>query len=70
MAAFKGSHWPLAVQIAKQEFWPLMRAGWTLWPVISVLNYTVVKSVQIRSLIGNLAGMGWNIYLSLFAEGI
>jgi protein Mpv17 len=65
MAAFRGEDWPSAVRIAKADFWPLMNAGWKLWPIVSMFNFMFVKSVQMRSLMGNLAGVGWNVYLSL-----
>lgn len=55
--------------IARQDFWGLMKAGWKLWPAVSMLNFTVVRSVTARQLVGNLAGMGWNVYLSLVAGG-
>jgi len=69
MAAFKGANWNQALQLARQDFWPLIFAGWKLWPLISFVNYTLVKTVQTRTLIGSLAGMGWGIYLSLVAGG-
>jgi protein Mpv17 len=52
---------------ARQEFWPLMIAGWRLWPLVSIVNFTLVRSVQGRALVGNLAGLGWGVYLSLVA---
>ena len=68
-AGFNGATLEQAVQIAKQEFWPLMAAGWKLWPAVSLLNFTVVRSVDTRNLVGALAGMLWNVYLSLVAGG-
>lgn len=65
MAGFKGATFGQAVVTTQQEFLPFMRAGWTLWPAISALNFTVVRSVEMRQLLGSLAGFGWNIYLSL-----
>ncbi|KAK0110029.1 hypothetical protein ONS95_002690 [Cadophora gregata] len=64
-AGFRGEGYKEAVGIAAEEFWPLMRAGWTVWPLVSLLNYSVVKSVEGRALVGSLAGMGWGVYLSL-----
>ena len=58
-----------AVQICGQDFWGLMGAGWRLWPLVSAVNFTLVKSVETRNLVASLAGMGWNIYLSLCAGG-
>jgi len=68
-AGFKGADFAQAVQICKQDFWPLMIAGWKLWPLVSLANFTVVKSVERRNLVGSLAGMVWNVYLSLIAGG-
>jgi protein Mpv17 len=67
MGAFQGLDYVGAVGKAREEFWPLMRAGWRLWPVVSMVNFTMVRSVQGRALVGSLAGMGWGIYLSLVA---
>lgn len=50
---------------AQEEFWPMMQAGWKLWPMVSLLNFAVFKSVESRSLVGGIAGLIWGIYLSL-----
>lgn len=68
-AGFRGADLAQAVQISKQDFWPLMSAGWKLWPLVSLLNFTVVRSVDTRNLVGGLAGMVWGVYLSLIAGG-
>lgn len=64
-AGFRGAGYTEAVAVAREEFWPLVRAGWKLWPWVSLLNFAVVKSVEGRTLVGSLAGMGWGVYLSL-----
>lgn len=51
-----------------QDFWPVAKAGLKLWPLVSLLNFTVVP-VQRRILVGSLVGVGWGIYLSLIAAG-
>lgn len=50
---------------AKGEFWGLVKAGWRFWPLVSLVNYVFLTSVEARSLVGALAGLGWGIYLSL-----
>lgn len=65
IAGFRGSSYAEAIETAKRDFWPLVTAGWKLWPAVSLLNFTLVKSVEGRSLVGSLAGMVWGIYLSL-----
>ncbi|KAJ5188240.1 Mpv17/PMP22 [Penicillium cf. griseofulvum] len=48
------------------EFWPIMVAGLKLWPLVSILNFTVVPADR-RLLVGNLFGVVWAIYLSLMS---
>ncbi|PBP28204.1 Mpv17/PMP22 family protein [Diplocarpon rosae] len=67
-AGFRGADYTEAVQVATEEFWPVMRAGWTLWPAVSFANYALIKSVEGRALMGSLAGMGWGVYLSLLQK--
>jgi hypothetical protein len=59
--------WEHAVATSKAEFWPLVKASWAFWPFVSVLNFAVIKDVPTRSLVGNLAGVAWGVYMSLFA---
>ena len=50
------------------EMWPLLTASWKFWPMIAVVNYTLVQSVRMRGLIGGLAGIVWGTYMSLVAS--
>lgn len=67
MAGFRGASLEQALQSARQDLWPMMVAGLRLWPLVSLLSYTVLKSVEARTLLGSLAGMVWGVYLSLVA---
>lgn len=58
--------WRHAVALSRAEFWPLVKASWAFWPFVSVLNFAVIKDVARRSLVGNLAGVAWGVYMSLF----
>lgn len=49
-----------------QDFWPLMQAGWKVWPFVSLLNFTVVP-LERRTLVGSLFGLVWGIYMSMLA---
>ncbi|KAH6646944.1 hypothetical protein BKA67DRAFT_663308 [Truncatella angustata] len=49
------------------DFWPMIFAGWKVWPIVSLVNFAFIKTVTGRNLLGSLAGMGWGIYLSLIA---
>ena len=55
-------------QMAKDEFWPIFRAGWALWPAVGIVNYTLVKTIQGRNLVGGLAGITWATYMSMVAS--
>lgn len=51
---------------AEQDFWPIMIAGFKLWPLVSILNFTVVPADK-RLLVGSLFGVIWAVYLSLLS---
>ncbi|KAK4102949.1 hypothetical protein N658DRAFT_495025 [Parathielavia hyrcaniae] len=57
--------WASVWAAAKGEFWGLVQAGWRFWPLVSLINFVFLTSVEARSLVGALAGLGWGIYLSL-----
>lgn len=59
--------WRVVVERSTLEFMPIMRAGWKLWPFVSLFNFVVVRSVEVRNLVGALAGVVWGIYMSLIA---
>lgn len=59
--------WRLVVGRSRLEFMPIMSAGWRFWPFVSLFNFVVVKSVEVRNLVGSLAGMAWGVYMSLVA---
>ena len=60
-----GKTWDESMLSVKLEFWDLIIAGWKLWPLVSIFNFAIIQSVEMRGLVGCLAGMGWGIYLSL-----
>ena len=49
----------------RAEFWPIVRAGWSFWPFVSVVNFVFLTSVEARNLLGSLAGLGWGVYVSM-----
>lgn len=67
MAGLRGASLEEAWNLVQQEFWPLIYAGTKLWPLVSLVNFTVLESVEARNLLGSLAGMAWGVYLSLVA---
>lgn len=44
-----------------------MLAGYKLWPLVSLLNFTVVP-VEQRTFVGGLVGLGWGVYLAIRAS--
>ena len=50
--------------ISVQGFWPLVISGLKLWPLVSLLNLTIVP-VNRRVVVGSLVGLFWGIYVSL-----
>ncbi|KAG6041326.1 hypothetical protein E4U41_004978 [Claviceps citrina] len=57
----------VVLDAALAEFGPIMLAGLKLWPAVSLVNYSMVKTVQGRSLVGCVAGLGWGVYMSMMA---
>lgn len=57
--------WSAVAAEARAEFWPIVVAGSKFWPFVSLLNFTVIKSVEARNLVGSLAGVAWGVYMSL-----
>lgn len=40
--------------------------GYKLWPLVSLLNYTVVP-MEKRVVVGSLVGLGWGVFLAMKA---
>ncbi|MCJ1463354.1 hypothetical protein MMC07_001961 [Pseudocyphellaria aurata] len=56
-----------SLKVVKEQTWPLMMAGYKLWPAVSLINFTLVP-VERRTLVGSLVGLGWGVYLALRAS--
>ncbi|QUC18102.1 uncharacterized protein UV8b_02343 [Ustilaginoidea virens] len=57
----------VVLDAAFAEFWTIVLAGVKLWPAVSLVNYTLVKTVEGRNLVGCVAGLGWGVYMSMIA---
>jgi hypothetical protein len=64
---FSRVDFPAIWAAAQAEFWPILKAGWRLWPAVSLINFTLVDSVEGRNLVGSSAGVVWGIYMSFVA---
>ncbi|KAI4260468.1 MAG: hypothetical protein L6R42_004046 [Xanthoria sp. 1 TBL-2021] len=54
------------LQVVRIQTWPLMIAGYKLWPLVSLLNFTLIP-VEQRTVVGSLVGLGWGVFLALRA---
>ncbi len=43
-----------------------MLAGYKLWPLVNIIQHTLVPVNQ-KTLVGNVVGFGWGIFLALRA---
>ncbi|KAK7451876.1 hypothetical protein CaCOL14_003689 [Colletotrichum acutatum] len=59
--------WRSVVDKSQLEFVPIFIAGLKLWPMVSLVNFAFIKSIEGRNLVGSLAGVAWGIYMSLVA---
>lgn len=62
-------NWSDTMEHVSMHFSSLLIAGWKMWPAVSLFNFTFVRTVETRNLVGALAGVAWGIYMSLFAAG-
>ncbi|KAB8075428.1 hypothetical protein BDV29DRAFT_107475 [Aspergillus leporis] len=66
MGLLRGQEYGVIVDQVRNEFWPLLIAGFKLWPLVSILNFTVVPADK-RLLVGSIFGVIWGVYLSLMS---
>ena len=64
LGALRGHDWEQIHGQLTHSFFPLLIAGFKLWPLVSVLNFTLVPADQ-RLLVGSFFGVVWAVYLSL-----
>ena len=48
-----------------QKFWTLKFAGWRIWPLVGLVNFTFVP-VDRRIIVSTSVGLCWNVFLALF----
>lgn len=49
-----------------QQMWPIMKAGYRLWPAVNFIQHVFIP-VEKKTVVGSLVGLGWGVYLALFA---
>lgn len=66
IALLRGHSLESIQQDIQDQFWPMIFAGQKLWPMVSLLNFTVVP-FEYRTLFGSIVGLFWGIYLSMIS---
>ncbi|KAL1970260.1 hypothetical protein VTN77DRAFT_5420 [Rasamsonia byssochlamydoides] len=67
MGILRGQDSGAVVNSIQNDFWPIMIAGFKMWPLVSILCFTVVPADK-RLLVGSLFGFVWAIYLSIMSS--
>lgn len=66
IGTLRGLDYDVITEQLQNDFWPIMIAGFKLWPLVSILNFTIVPADK-RLLVGSLFGVIWAVYLSLMS---
>jgi protein Mpv17 len=66
MGLLKGRSTDAIMFTIHNDFWSMVFASYRLWPLVCLLNLVVVP-FDYRMLVGNTAGFGWGVYMSLTA---
>ncbi|KAK8251581.1 hypothetical protein IWZ00DRAFT_570189 [Phyllosticta capitalensis] len=64
--ALNGSGSDEIIAAIKESMWPIYSAGLKLWPLVSLISFSVVP-VDKRVVFGSIVGVAWGVYLSLVA---
>ncbi|KAL2217056.1 hypothetical protein M432DRAFT_620198 [Thermoascus aurantiacus ATCC 26904] len=67
MGILRGQDYDTVLEAIRKDFWPIMIAGFKMWPLVSILCFTVVPADK-RLLVTSLFGVLWAIYLSLVSN--
>lgn len=66
-AMFKGYNSEQIVSQIQAHIVEFFVAGWRLWPFVSLAKMSFVP-LEWRPLVGNMAGLGWGVYLTLMSS--
>ena len=58
IAFLRGKPVDLVVNDCREQLWPLMSAGWKVWPAVSLTNFLLVP-VDYRTTFGGVFGLFW-----------
>jgi hypothetical protein len=57
-------NWLFILNKAHEDFYPLLVAGWKLWPAVSLISFIFLRTAEGRNLFVALASVVWGIYIS------
>ncbi|EME49155.1 hypothetical protein DOTSEDRAFT_84602 [Dothistroma septosporum NZE10] len=66
IALIRGQSAATIQQDLSDKFWEMIFAGQRMWPAVCIANFTLVP-LEYRMLVASIAGLFWNVYLSLQA---
>ncbi|KAF2434833.1 hypothetical protein EJ08DRAFT_431787 [Tothia fuscella] len=64
MGMLKGQGVDQIVNTVKADFWDIYTSGAKLWPAVSLISFAAIPPNK-RVIFGSIAGVVWNVYLSL-----
>lgn len=62
MGLMEGKSWEDIRKKLQLNWWPTLKANWSVWPAVQLLNFGFVP-VNLRLLVVNLVSLGWNSYI-------
>ncbi|KAI5198447.1 MFS general substrate transporter [Aureobasidium subglaciale] len=68
IAFLKGQSVNTALAALQNDFFPLLFAGQKLWPLVSIISFTLVP-FEYRTAFGGIVGIAWGVYLNLITNG-
>jgi protein Mpv17 len=68
IALLRGQGIQYGIAQTKDNFWPLIKAGQKLWPLVSLISLTLVP-VEARTTFGSIVGIFWGIFLTMSSNG-
>jgi len=65
MTLLRGGSFQEGIETIHNRFWALKLAGWRIWPLVGLFNYSFVP-VDRRVIVSTIVGLCWNVFLALF----
>jgi protein Mpv17 len=69
MTLMRGATTAQALQHAWADVWGIMRAGLSMWPMVSLAKFSLLDSAESRSILEGCATIVWVVYLGMIQGG-